>query len=1076
MDRIDENIVAIANKVHQGKAVLFLGPEASQTAGCPSQAELVADIKNKFPKLDQEINGLLNVCEDFIETPDYKLEELEQFITDKLRNLQPSDIYSTIVKYHWSAIFTTNFDDLIEKAYSANVSSSNVFSIINYPNKAPPMDRTKVFLFKLMGTISTRPENKMVLCRSDYTKMLSRRADYLSNLDDYVMDGIVIFAGYQISDRLITDMIDVVKDRIGFHRLPYSFLIVKNSTLSEKEKYRLDSHKIIPIYGTLEEFFEKLSNVTVITEPPSAVESKGKRIRVNGKELTISLREAEMYRDFFQVVDEELLVAKGITKEDFFKGDINDFGAYAQDFDFKRDIYLTNEYKNPTGQHALKDRVVSELKKIEPEENRVILVTGPPGVGKSVLLRRLAYDISYEGIAPVILFDRTRSYFDLKLLSAILVSLDRKFDAASGNTTHRLKTLIIIDDPSVDPVRVKDYLSSRRRLAVILTAFRDNELEEKRINQRFDLPQNEIFKIRQKLSPNEKTRIIKHLFEKKIITSPDENWDLLLDKEFQNSFFATLYMLVQPARKPLNEIIYNQYTALDATAKKAFAFICAFHQFDSPINVELLVRALNCSYYDFVNDILPKTRGLIFDESVKGNLLYTTHHRIIAKKTIEFFFPSPRQQKDLYLELFSAVRFKNRKEKELIEKLLIYQLSSYSKSTDLTKADKIEIFERVISQAESKALLHHLGILLLDEGSNPAKAEEILLHALAIREAGKTPQRTEIDQNIETSLGVLHSRNALKALKEQKPAFQLVESEIKLAESHFLKARFGNYPNQHSYHAHAKMYLQIGDEVKKDDLRKQNYYSSAIDIINDARDNLNQDQFKLVAELEVKIYENIGKIELSMVKAAEIAKKYQSAKGYTLIASALLEKCEHLNTWLEREPHLKRAMLAVETALKEFPQDERSLIIKAKLTRRLSPGNNAKYLESLQNWYNNARSPNVVLLFELGVSSFKERQYEYSRKIFEKLENEMISGGLIERFSEEPYVNAYGKPLRFTGVITSIESRHDGYIRVDSLPDLGYPLHFRPISCPFQPEEEDIVEFNIAFDFLGPRAIKVGRL
>jgi len=142
----------------------------------------------------------------------------------------------------------------------------------------------------------------------------------------------------------------------------------------------------------------------------------------------------------------------------------------------------------------------------------------------------------------------------------------------------------------------------------------------------------------------------------------------------------------------------------------------------------------------------------------------------------------------------------------------------------------------------------------------------------------------------------------------------------------------------------------------------------------------------------------------------------------------------------------------------------------------LFPYDNSKYFASLQAWHSNARSPNILLLFELGVSAFKEKQYEYSKRIFDQLENERISGGIKDRYAEQLYLGPNGKPLRFVGVITSIESRYDGFIRCDTLSDLNYPLHFRPIACVFQPAEGDMGDFNIAFDFLGPRAVRVNRI
>lgn len=1071
LSKLEDYIESISQKIHEGRVVLFLGAGASAAAGAPQQNELIAEIKKRFPKLDPNLNRLVDVCEDFLETRGYDIKDLEEFITEKLRVLKPSVAHLSLTKYNWPAIFTTNFDDLIETAFRTSDAPAKNCFIVSYPNQAPTTDPRKVYVFKLMGTICTRSDNKMVLSRSDFTKMVSKRAEYLNNLEDFVKDGTIVFIGYSTADRLVTDLIDEVKDKIGFQRMPWSYVLLKDLNISEKDKYRFEMHRMIPIKCTFEEFFEKLDKVKYPEVPSFEARPEGEAITVEGKSIFLSPRELEMYRDFFEILRNGLIPSKAKSKEDFFKGMINDYGCYAEDFDFKRDVYFKSEQKDGKTRSAIKDRVFAELQKRDADQNRVLLVTGPPGVGKSVLLRRLAYDAFTTGQAPVILFDRTRAFFDLKLLSSILVAFDRKFDEASEEkTTHRLKSLIIIDDPSVDPIQVRDYLSSRGRLALLVVACRENEMGDEHTR----IPTEDVYRVSEFLSADEKTRIVRHLFDLKILSSPDEKWDILMDKEFANSFFATMYTLVQPARKPLNEVIYDQYVKLDSKSKQAFSYICAFHQFDLPINLELLVRALDCGYDEFYNEILPKTRGIIFEESTQGYLLYTAHHRIIAKKTIEFFFAFSKNQKNLFMELFSRVNLRNGKEKEIIEKLLVNHLSSKSRSTDLSRLEKIEIFQRICSQYEIKSLLHHLGILISDEGSDSQKAGEILTKALAIHERGGTFQRSELDQNILTSLGVLHSKIAIKNMKE-KFAHELVEQEIKLAQNYFLKARFGGWPNAHSYHAHAKMFLQLGDQ-SEDDLRKNSLYSTALDILQDARDNLNEDQLQMIHELEVEAYQKIGKLELSLKKAAEVAKKYHSAGGYTLFASTLINRSHQFRTWIEREPLLKQAMSAVETSLEKFPLDERSLVLRAKLTRRLFPSDNSKYFASLQAWHNNARSPNILLLFELGVSAFKEKQYEYSKRIFDQLENERISGGIKNRYAEQLYLGPNGKPLSFVGVITSIESRYDGFIRCDTLSDLNYPLHFRPIACVFQPAEEDMVDFNIAFDFLGPRAVRVNRI
>ena len=82
-----------------------------------------------------------------------------------------------------------------------------------------------------------------------------------------------------------------------------------------------------------------------------------------------------------------------------------------------------------------------------------------------------------------------------------------------------------------------DYLSSRGRLATIVIAVRDNEIADLKVN----LSEEDIYRINEVLSYDEKTDIVDYLYEKKFIQTCDTTWDRTVEQEFGGSFFATIY-------------------------------------------------------------------------------------------------------------------------------------------------------------------------------------------------------------------------------------------------------------------------------------------------------------------------------------------------------------------------------------------------------------------------------------------------------------------------------------------------------------------------------------------------------
>ncbi|MCW4017486.1 MAG: SIR2 family protein [Candidatus Bathyarchaeota archaeon] len=1061
MNSLERHLPDIIDKVRKGKAILFLGAGASVASGGPTEAQLVQEIKKFFPKVDKEIKGLLDAAQDLLETPGYDRTALDEFITSKLSPLKPSASHASLVKYHWASIVTTNYDELIEDAYR-NCKQRKPFYVVSYPHSSPVMDHSKAFIFKIMGTIKNRPENRMMLSRTDYNKMIAKKSEYLKALEDFVRVGTIIFIGYKGADRIVVDIIDELIESVGLDKVPWSYVLLKDDNLSDKEMTRFNLHKMIPINCSFEHFFSEIdAKISDQLVTLNSQVTKSVNIRVEGQELQIDRKDMEMYSEFYQLLNEDLTSEEIENQDDFFKGAIDNYAYYRQNIDFIREIY-----DKPNG---IKERVFNELRNKEKNGNKIILLTGPPGVGKSVLLHRLAYDVYADEKAPVIFFDKTQSQLDFKLLTSLLVQLNREYDkVCKTERGHRLKSLIVIDDANsinVDPIFIKDYLSSRGRLATIVAAVRDNEIADLKIN----LPESDIYRINESLSYDEKTDIIDYLFDKKFIPTCDTTWDRIVEQEFEGSFFATMYSLVQHSQKPFNEIIKDEYERLSPRTKQAFACVCAFNQFGLPINLELLLRALNCSYDELYTQILPTAKGIIFEELKQDFLLYTAHHRIIAKKTIDFFFGDIFSEKELFLQVLNNVNLRNWKERELVQKLLISYLGPKSRSTDLLSKHKIEIFEKVCRQDGTKALLHHWGILLTDEGEY-SKAETVLTKAINMHDLQRAHFTTELDQNILTSLGNLYAKRGLQFMQStEKETKEAGEMEIKRAESFFLRARFGGYPNGHSYHAHANMYLLKGDLIK-DELERVRIYGISLDILQAAKDNLNDDILQPILELEAVILNRVGKQIEAMETAAKIAEKYGSATGYTLVANILLRTAKFSSRPVDK---LIAASNYVEEGLKRFPTDESCLRLKAQLIRKLHPNNERLYFSTLKNWFINASSPNVWLYFELGVMAFKFEEYKFSKDVFLKLEDERISGGLRKRFMEMIFRDRFEHPLVFFGNIIRLDNKYDGEIRCDSLKNFPYTLHFRPIACGFQPAEGDLVEFNIAFDYLGPRAVNI---
>lgn len=1067
---VEKQLQPLLEKIKNGNVALFIGAGCSISAGLPDGKSITNSLKEHFPNCNQELQNFMDVCQDIEETPPYDSTQLHDFIKQKLDLYEITESHKALTKYPWSSIFTTNFDNIIETAY--NTSRERYKSCYLVANETPSVnisDRTKIFLFKLMGTIDAHDQSSaMVLTRTDYHNNIVKRNQYLKLLADFIKSGTILYIGYSFKDQIVKDIISGLLKLHGLPRLPWSYMLLKDDIpQDQKSQYFFTSNKIIPIQARFEDFFSYLEQSSIQnTTLSKKIERPKATLNILGRHITIREDSYNMYASSFDFLHEEVLQTSQCDMEEFLRGKAKCWYAYQNNWDFNRSVFNLKDK-----QLNLVKQITEELKEFDASKNKILYVTGMPGCGKTVYTYRLAYNVYVENKIPVMVFNKNSSV-DFKTVSSFIEDVNNEYEKllSENEKTKPVKVTLIFDDVSFnlkDVVRLNEFLISRGRSALIIANGRQSELESnaRSINLNIDL--RNWFVVGENLNGEESGSIIPYLYDHRFITSKSARWEDLISKTYSNSFFATFYSLVHPSRKPLDEIIRDQFNGLSELAKEAFVNICCFSQFNIPINIELLVRSLEISYDDFY-DILKDVQKIIFEEEdYNGNVFYKAHHRIIAQKTLEFFMPDRAKLFDRYVQILEESILYNTKEKEIVERLLIDNFSTKLDTDFFTNEQKKMLFTAACENSETRSLKHHLALieLELEEYSN---AEHHLLDALELPRENSELYKGESDQNILTSLGKLNSILAIQLLK-QKDHEQAVE-KFQTAEEYFNDAKHGDYPNVYAYHANAYMWFQKA----KNDLQINDRalsISKSLEIINLAKDNLNENELLPIIELETHVWSHIGEEHEVQSFIEKISSKYNSSNGYFIYAYYYFRKATTSKDF--KELYYDRAIKIINNGLLKHPKDEKCLSLKCKILLLKNNVSTEELFDNLNEWKSVTARDNAYLLYNFARLAFIEGYYDRSVELFEELEdgvgmgNKNRSRPINEVIDEET-----GTVKIYSGEVADIFSKYDGNIRVTSLSSKLF-IKFRPIAAKFLVYRGAPVKFTIGFSYRGPIAMNI---
>jgi hypothetical protein len=520
-----------------------------------------------------------------------------------------------------------------------------------------------------------------------------------------------------------------------------------------------------------------------------------------------------------------------------------------------------------------------------------------------------------------------------------------------------------------------------------------------------------------------------------------------------------MYTAIDTTHRPLDEIIKGLYRTMPPNARKAYEVICCLHQFGQGIPQLLLARYLDCQTTTDLFEILtPKTRdAIIEDEDRFGNTFYRSPHRIIARRTMDFFLSDPAIQLRLMENVIAKANFSVRSERGLIERLLTRDIHLI----DFSYEQKKELYERTSEKQEIRSVIHHWGILEMDN-NHPKEAKKLLEKAVEMKEPIGV-FKGESDRNIYTSLGVLHSRIALSNY-ENNP--DIADENLQLAESYFNKAKTIGFIGEHPYGAHASMLFEFG-RLTKDEDKKLSYFTSALQIIDFAKKRgIAKKENTYLDEIELKIWAELDN-EAQIVDAIDrIAKKMNSAKGYYLYARYLTKGSPN---W----KNLEKAYSTLVEGLAQFPDDQDCSSLRVELCIKLYPNDHKQLYTLLSNYAEQTTYPQISLLFEAVTFAFQMGNYASGLKWYQKLER--ISRNEENRFEPRKYLtDTFGNRKLLKGQIVKIIDQYSGEILCETLPEYPRLIRFRPIGLPVS--EKDTVEFNLAFSLVDPIATNIRRI
>ena len=680
--------------------------------------------KDKEPPDEQQLSDLL--ADAFLTTSyrgmklsrvaAYAIDEsdlatVQDVVRDSLDGFAPTPAHLSVCGYRWKGLATTDWSRIVESAYET--STRRVQRIVPFiDNNDRIEDRLRdpeaIPLLKLRGCITRTHDDKAPLFLSDepYEPMHNCRSHVLQRLIAWGRESPIIMIGDTDDDMLFRNILNRLDADINSRMRSY----IITPEADEIVVRHWEKKNVLVLKGDLADFVTALSDqVTAVFQGLKArLDISGHPIsaRFIGRNTVLTdstIRFLETEVDYVNEIKGEAAV----IPKDFYRGVNPGWGPILQELDVRRKLADTI-----LGAHV--------LDVADSPRPTVLLVKGSAGSGKSVLLRRIAWDASHS-FESLCLFVRE---YGLPQAAAL-----DELSEACGERVY-----IFIDEAPLRTRELTGFLTSLSRsksnVTVVLSA-RPNEwnvscatlspfvTEEYELN---NLSEPEVDKL---LALLERHQALGKLSDK----SQEERRRYFI-ADAQRQLLVALHEAT--LGKVFEDIIRDEYDNIRPDeAKRIYLLICTLNRLAVPVRAGLISRVFGISFEEFKERLFAPLEKIVsapFDP-IERDRMYKARHPHIAQIVFQEVLRTPELRLDEYLKALRGMELWFKSDRDAFDQLI----KAWSLIDLFPDADMVEqIYDLAERQGGDKVHIWHQRAIyeMNREDGDLSRAEDYLKKAL----------------------------------------------------------------------------------------------------------------------------------------------------------------------------------------------------------------------------------------------------------------------------------------------------------------------------------------------------------